>query len=221
MSWQPRAPMPPDFCGRPPCPKCYGWAGGDEPQSLARFAFELLGRQANGKEINEAQKIAKRMHKQGLNVTPAPDLEPPSDTGATFVDIGMTPTEYQTRMLKQMRQTQAPKIERKFTCDEVSDRQAARDERARAKEIVRQERLSEAREIAKVFSDAQQQETRRREYDEQRYLRDVDPSFVSYMRDRGVFDPREIAMRWAREYGGASARYMVDPMSPIKSPFKY
>lgn len=216
MSWQPRTPMPLDFCGRQPCPKCYAWAGGSEPQSLARFAFELLGRDPNKGETKEAEKIAKRMHKEGLNVTPAPDQEPPSDTGATFVDIGMTPTEYQTRMLKQMRQTQAPKVERKFTCDEVADRQAVRDERAKAKEKERQERLKEAREIAKVFADAQQEETRRRDRDEQRYLGGVDPSFVDYMRSRGVVDAREIAMRWEREYGPRAYMSAVG-----KEPFRY
>lgn len=209
MSWQPRSPMPPDFCGRPPCPKCYAWAGGDEPQSLAQFALELLGRAPNKEETKEAAKIAKRMHKQGLNVSAAPDEEPPADTGAVFVDIGMGSIEYQTRMLKQLREVPPP-APRALTCDEIADRQADREKRAKAKEKERQERLKEAREIAQVFADAQQQETKRREYNEQRYLSNVDPSFVSYMRERGVVDPREISMRWEREYGPRA--YMADPM---------
>lgn len=210
MSWQPRSPMPPDFCGRPPCPKCYAWAGGDEPRSLAQFALELLGRAPTKDETKEAKKIATRLHREGLHVAAATDEIVPSDSGATFVDIGMTPTEHQRRKLKELRQTQAPKAEPRFTCDQIADRQAGRDEKAKIKEKERQERLREAREFAQVFADAQQQETRRREYDEQRYLRNVDPSFVSYMRERGVMDPREIAMKWEREYGPRS--YMADPM---------
>lgn len=201
--------MPADFCGRPPCPKCYAWAGGNEAQSLVQFALELLGRAPKKGETEEAKKIAKRMHKEGLNVLPVPDEEPPSDIGATFVDIGMGSIEYQNRMLKQIRQAPAPEP-RKLTCDEISDRQADREQRTKAKEKERQERLKEAREVAQVFADAQKDQQRQQEYQEQRYLRGVDPGFVDYMRQRGVTDPREISMRWEREYGPRA--YMADPM---------
>lgn len=213
MSWMPRNPMPADFCGRPPCPKCYAWAGGDEPQSLAQFAFELLGRQANRDETREAKKIAAKLHKEGLSVTRAPDKEPPSDTGATFVDIGMGSVEYQTRWLREQRRN-APLAARRFTCDEVADRQADRDARAKAKQKERQERLKDAREVAQVFADAQKDQQRRQEREEQYYLKGVDPGFVDYCRSRGISDLREIAMRWQREYGSSvSARYMADPYS--------
>lgn len=208
MSWQPRSPIPPDFCGRPPCPKCYAWAGGSETQSLAQFAFELLGRTPNKAETEQSEKIARRLHREGLSVVAAPGESPPSDTMETVVDIGMTPTEYQTRMLKQMRTTQVPNVDRKFTCDEVADRQAVRDEQAKTQERQREERLKEAREVAKVFADAQRDE-RRQELQDERYLRDVDPDFVRYMRQRGVTDPREIAFSWDFEVRrNPSYRYM-------------
>lgn len=41
MSWVPRIPMRPDFCGCPPCPWCYAWAGDERLGSPSKSNGQL------------------------------------------------------------------------------------------------------------------------------------------------------------------------------------
>jgi hypothetical protein len=127
-------------------------------------------------------------------------------------DIGMSSTRQLEGRLKYRRQNTPPKP-RQLTCDEVVARQNERAKTEAAKKKERDERLKEAREIAEVFAQTEGGNRRNQEYDQQ-LLREVDPSFVRYCRDQGIFSAEAIYSRWQREYG---SRYM-SPLT-MKNPW--
>lgn len=207
MAWVERVPRPMDFCGHPPCPRCYSWAGGDEASSLMQFAVGLLGRAPDKKEFRKIDIIAARLHERGLVTADEP--EQPKDDGAYFEDLGMASLEQHNGLIKALHQSKP--VERKLTCDEIADRQADREERAKAKRKERDERLKEAREVAQVFAEADRGCKEREQYEEQRLLREVDPRFIEYCRERGIFSAQEIYSRYMR------SPYMMDPLTPTRS----
>lgn len=213
--WVEITPRRMDFCGNVGCPLCYQWsAGSDVPviSGLAKMAMDLLQKPLD--DLTSGQRtqlngIARKFHKDGFGafVKSSDDL-PPTDAA----DIGMSAAAQIDGWLRERRRTEAPKA-RVLNCDEIADRQAAREAENKRKQKEREERLKEAREIAAVFATAQREQDEQRQYEEQRYLRGIDPGFVSYCRERGIRDPQEIAYRWQRERGPSAM--MFDPNDPI------
>lgn len=210
--WIEIQPRPRDFCGQPPCPRCFHWQDGSSTpplNGLHKMALDLLQKSWDDLSATERQEIeglGRGIHKKGLAgliTTP----EEPSPAGEA-VDIGMSSVVQLEGWLRERKRTEQPKP-RALNCDEIADRKAVREAKAAEKRKERAERMKEAREIAAVFAEAQQEQTSRQQYEEQRYLRNVDPSFVSYCRSRGTMDPREIAYLWERDRGPRS--YMMDP----------
>lgn len=214
--WVEITPRRMDFCGQVGCPLCYAWRAGDNQPSMSgieKIALDLIQKRLDeltADQRKELNGIARKIHKHGLGAfAGSPDESPPPDAAA---DIGMSTAAQIDGWLRERRRTEAPKP-RALNCDAIADRQAAREAEAKRKQKERDERLKEAREIAAVFATAQREQDERRQYEEQRYLRGIDPGFVSYCRERGIRDPQEIAYRWQRERGPSAM--MFDPNEPI------
>jgi hypothetical protein len=73
--WVPRTPMRPDFCGCPPCPMCYCWAGDDGVvDGITKMTRDMLGDQKptpaqkkqlkKGAELVHANNIARKESEQ-------------------------------------------------------------------------------------------------------------------------------------------------------------
>jgi hypothetical protein len=199
--WIPLTPRPPDFCGRPPCGLCFQWQEGNGPTlgGKHKMALDLLQRSYDDLskgERKQLDQLAKKIHRVGIAALASPpDKSPPP---APMVDIGMSSTRQLEGWLKDRRRKEAPKP-RQLTCDEVVALQAERDIAAKAKKKERDERLKEAREIAEIFAQTEGGQRRNQDYDQQ-LLRGVDPAFVRYCRDQGIFSAEAIYSRWQREY---------------------
>lgn len=209
--WIEVAPRPRDFCGRPPCPLCFRWEdGGKIVAGLHKFALDLLGKAIESLDNGEAlrlRKAAENIHRDGLGVTP---IEP---EGLPPADIGMSEVQQLSGWFKERRQN-AAQAPRTVTCDEIADRNQRREAEKKAARKAKEERLNEVKEIAKILADAQGQSGGGRG-DDAYYLRGIAPGFIDYCRRRGMYDPREIAMRWQQEY---QARY--SPMDFVtKGPY--
>lgn len=204
--WTEIAPRPSDFCGHPPCPRCYRWKDGDQPASFAQFALEFLGREPKGADVKAVKKIADKLH-DGVFVS-AP-ITPADGDGEHFeVDIGMTTHQHLNGILKELRPANAVAPPRQLTCDEIATRQADRKARKDAKDKEKQERLREAREVAEVFAAAQQSQNREREYMESRMAREMEPRFLEEMRMRGM-SVEQAYSRWQQ------MTMQYDPRAPI------
>lgn len=214
--WIAITPRPLDFCGQPPCPLCFQWKEGDKAplSGLHKMALDLLQKPLDDlskdqrKELNG---VARKMHKGGIEAF----ASPPDESPPPPADIGMSEMRAMNGWLRERRQREAPKP-RQLTCDEIYARKADQEAAEKAKRKEKQERLQEAREIAQIFAEADRGRQERQQYEEQRLLREVDPSFVAYCRDRGIFSPQEIYARYQREYARPS--YM---MNPSKDPYGY
>jgi hypothetical protein len=209
--WVPVSPLPPDFCGRPPCGLCFDWKEGADPalSGKHKMALDLLQKpfEALSKDERKAlNSIAKKIHKEGIAAiaTPLDENPPPSPVA----DIGMSSTRRLEGWLREKQRRELPKP-RHLTCDEVIARQNERAKMEATKKKERDERLKEAREIAEVFAQTEAGNRRNQEYDQQ-LLRQVDPSFVRYCRDQGIFSAEAIYSRWQREYGD---RYITPPLT--------
>jgi len=220
MSWIEAAPRRLDFCGQPPCPLCYRWTdeGGQPPiNGLHKMALDLLQKgwdDLSKDERRDLEGIGRKIHKDGIAALASPpdELPPPP------ADIGMDSVRQIEGWLSE-RKRSMPAKPRVLTCDEIAERQGAKEAEQQRKAKERNERLKEAREVAQIFADAQRGQDERPQYEEQRMLRDIDPSFVSYCRDRGIMDPREIYSRWQREYGSRAMSPMM--MDPMKGPNRW
>lgn len=68
MMWVPRTPKRADFCGCPPCPLCFCWAGGDKlMDGMDKFASDLLGRDPNADEREILNRSAEKIHTGNLS----------------------------------------------------------------------------------------------------------------------------------------------------------
>jgi len=197
--WIAVCPQPLDFCGRPPCPLCFEWKGGDEVVSgLRKMALDLLQKPLDGlskDELKELNGVARKMHKGGV----AAFASPPDESPPPPADIGMSSTRRLQGWLRDRIQREAPKP-RQLTCDDIVARQAERDAAKKEKDKERNERLKEAREMAQILAEANKGQQDRQQYEEQQMLRNVDPQFVEYCRQRGIYSPQDIYARYQREY---------------------
>lgn len=68
MSWVPRTPRPLDFCGCPPCPICFCWAGDDGlTDGMEKFARDMLGgKSPSADEKQVLQDAAQAIHVANL-----------------------------------------------------------------------------------------------------------------------------------------------------------
>lgn len=209
--WIAISPLPRDFCGRPPCPKCFEWKEGDQPplSGLHKMALDLLQKPLD--DLSKAQRrkldrVGLKMHEGGISAFASPpDKSPPPPA-----DIGMSSTRALQGWLRERRRREVTPKPRQLTCDEIYARKAEQEAAEKAKRKEKQERLQEAREIAQVFAEA---DRGRQQSGDEQMLREVDPSFVSYCRERGIYSAQEIYARWQREYGSryAMPSYIVDP----------
>lgn len=186
----------PDFCGCPPCPLCFRWQEGDKaPMSgLHKMALDLLQKPLDDlskEQQKELNGIARKMHKGGV----AAFASPPDESPPPPADIGMSSTRRMQGWLRDRIQRAAPKP-RQLTCDDVVVRQAEREATKKEKDKERNERLREAREMAKIFAEASAGQNQGGGRDP---LGGVDPSYVRYCQERGIYDPREIYARFQQE----------------------
>lgn len=219
--WVELSPRPPDFCGRPPCPRCYRWQDGNEApvSGLHKMSLDLLGlplAKATSAQRAELRAIGKKLHDGGLGVSTPTDDPPPEP-----VDIGMSTSRWLEASMRLNRPAK-PVAQRELTCDEVAARQAARDERKAAEKKERDKRLKEIREAATVFQEATQGAERERREREAYFLRGVDPRFVEYCRQRGITNPEEIRYRAEQEYAMVREKrpdFDMDPRRGIGPPY--
>lgn len=213
MSWIAISPMPPDFCGCPPCPRCFQWQEGNGPPTsgLSKMALDLLAKPLDDLKASERRKldgVVRKMHGGGIAaLCRTPKKTPPP---APAVDIGMSSSRVLEGWLREKRRKEPPKP-RVLTLDEIFARKAEQEAAEKVKRKEKEERLKEAREVAAVFAEAQRGQDERQRYEEQRLLRDVDPRFVEYCRERGISSVQEIYSRYQREYMRGPS-YMVDPL---------
>lgn len=65
--WVPRTPKRADFCGCPPCPLCFCWAGGERiTDGIDQMALDMLGRPATDGERAILQDSAEKIHAGNL-----------------------------------------------------------------------------------------------------------------------------------------------------------
>jgi hypothetical protein len=186
---------------------------------MAKMALDLLQKDISAVSKDERKQlkaVADRIHNEGLCVATVPaDESPPPDAAA---DIGMSDKAHINGWLRERRQ-EKPRAPRQLTCDEVYDRQNAKEAEEKRKAAERNERLKEAREIAKVFADAQPRDRGNGGEMEALQRAGVDPGFIRYMNERGIFNASEIYERAKRE--GAMRpdlrmpSYMINPNDPI------
>jgi hypothetical protein len=143
--WVEKNPLPPDFCGEPPCSICYDWAddNGVRMPGMEKFALDLIGRvEISEGERVQLMKLAEKIHVEGLPVS-----EPivPAPAGKVF-DIGMSPTERTRLMMRQFRPATPPKVapvclDHMEDIEEVVDRQIA-DDKAKVSDAEAQQRMN-------------------------------------------------------------------------------
>jgi hypothetical protein len=206
--WTPISPLPSDFCGHPPCPKCYCWADDLLDKDIST---------ASKDEKKQLKAVADRIHNEGLCVAVVPPIILPPDP---IADLGMTDADHINGWLRERRPEKPKAPQRQLTCDEVYDRQNAREEARKTKKRERDERLKEAKEIAEIFAAAQPRGSNNNTEMEALARAGVDPMFIRYMNERGVFNASEIYDRARRE--GAMRpdmrmpSFMVNPNDPIR-----
>lgn len=65
--WVPRTPKRADYCGCPPCPLCFCWAGGESiTDGIDQMALDMLGRPATDGERTILQDSAEKIHAGNL-----------------------------------------------------------------------------------------------------------------------------------------------------------
>jgi hypothetical protein len=201
--WVEVTPRRPDFCGQPPCPICFNWSEDNRSPvmtGLHKLALDLLQKCLD--DLTEDQKaqlgtIARKMHDGGIAEFASP--APPEDSSPA--DIGMSSLRRLQGWLRQRRCPEVPKP-RQLTCDEVIARQMERQAADKEKIEQRNERLKEAREIAKIFAEAERND--RPSGNEQAMLRGVHPDFIDSCRSKGIYDSCEILERWGECTSGYS-----------------
>lgn len=209
--WVEVSPRPRDFCGRPPCPRCFNWR--DDRYSpivpgMWKFALDMLNKESadlDRKERKDLEEAANHIHKLKKAGMPTDD-EPPEP-----VDIGMSPTLRLNAFMKQMRPAK-PVAPRQLNCDQIADRQAERDKEAEKELAEKRERNKTMKEVARELAESQaevlREVERRKERErnddqfERELLRGVDPRFIADCRNRGMRNPYEIRDLWVREVDG-------------------
>lgn len=66
MTWVARIPMRPDFCGCPPCPWCYAWAGDEPCDGVTKMARDLLGGTPTPVQVMQLEAGAQLVHANNL-----------------------------------------------------------------------------------------------------------------------------------------------------------
>jgi hypothetical protein len=124
--WVPRTPKRADFCGCPPCPICFCWAGGDTlTDGMDKFAQDVLGepRAPTAAEKKILDESAERIHVGNLERAKQPEVPLDREALIAAADEADRRQGMQRQMsyfLKQKRQEAehpAPKPLNTITCD--------------------------------------------------------------------------------------------------------